>query len=114
MAQDKMISEDTCLFDRDKAIYPHSASYSPHRDFAVEVAAHNWETQVFANVPDDDNDHAPEFLMDLVAYMGIKARSGEIVKEDTLADFFEDVGCKYHEHSIVMRPCYKDKLDFLP
>ncbi|KAF2123498.1 hypothetical protein P153DRAFT_401972 [Dothidotthia symphoricarpi CBS 119687] len=87
-------------------IYDYTREDSPFRQFAVDIALYSWTPTVYSNRA--VKQFPPAFLGELLAAAGPFVRSTES------ADAMEDPlnlndPCKYHEHVLLGKPCYKTK-----
>jgi len=105
LAQEKIASGDDDMMIAATRFYTKiSVPYRGHRDFAVAIAAHFWDRQRFEYVPNFD--YPTQFVKDLVAYIGPPLRVRGIPAA-SVQNFFKNVGCKYHAHTTLKKPCYK-------
>ncbi|KAI4923476.1 hypothetical protein J4E85_008514 [Alternaria conjuncta] len=101
---EKMISEDMIMLHVPLAVYEIGGKIPAHRKFAVDGVAHFWNDGDFEKLEDDK--FPPKFILDLAKYMGSNMRHKHVAAEDD-EKFFENVGCKYHAHVALNKPCYK-------
>ncbi|KAI4608649.1 hypothetical protein J4E83_009086 [Alternaria metachromatica] len=104
LMQEKMISEDVHMLEMPDTVYGIDVILPAHRQFAVDTAAHLWGELTFNNLEEDDNSRV--FIIDLLKYVSTKMRHNKVAKEKP-KDFFKDIGCKYHAHVALNKPCYK-------
>jgi hypothetical protein len=105
LLQEKMVTEDTYMFELAATIYANTSAPSTHRNFAIDVVAHFWDEDGFGDIREDDSPY--EFLGDLIKYIGPAMRREELGEEEEKEMFFRYAGCKYHEHVALNEPCYK-------
>ncbi|KAI4648979.1 uncharacterized protein J4E78_008496 [Alternaria triticimaculans] len=103
--QEKMISDEADLMNIPDIVYGIDDRLPAHRQFTVDIAAHCWSSSVFGDLKEDR--YPSEFMIDLLKYVGPKLRLSQVVEQDYKV-FFENVGCKYHEHARLKKPCYKE------
>ena len=101
---EKMVSEDMIMLHVPLAVYEICDTIPAHRQFAVDGVAHFWYDDDFENMEDDK--FPPKFVLDLAKYMGSNMRHRNVAAEDN-KEFFRDIGCKYHAHVALNKPCYK-------
>ncbi|KAF9695651.1 hypothetical protein EKO04_006359 [Ascochyta lentis] len=107
LATEKMSSDEEYTHSFPGYIYPTSPAQSPHRKLAVDIAVKVWHKESFLEAPKAD--HPSEFLADLVAELGSKARTGYLT-ETSVFDYFKAVApCNYHEHVLSTTKCYLEK-----
>ncbi|KAI4707138.1 hypothetical protein J4E89_008077 [Alternaria sp. Ai002NY15] len=87
-------------------IYNIDDGHSVHRKFAVDIAAHLWKPVTFHLVP--QYNYPRHFTEDLLQYFGQEERKKCRSMEQPAETFFKDVGCKYHAHVALKKPCYKE------
>ena len=103
--QEKMISEEDYIMTHvPKTVYGIDDQVPAHRQFVVDIAAHLWTDRRFEEIEEDDC--PPEYLMDILKHIGPKMRYDKVAQKE-YEDFFKDVGCKYHAHVALNKPCYK-------
>ncbi|KAI4690366.1 hypothetical protein J4E81_007519 [Alternaria sp. BMP 2799] len=102
--QEKMLSEGVSIVCVPGAVYGTDDQLQAHRQFVVDLVAHVWPASIFNDFTEENC--PAEFMIDLVKYIGQKMRQGEVAVEE-YEDFFKDVGCKYHAHVALNKPCYK-------
>ena len=103
--QEKMISDEADMMDIPNIVYGIDGQLPAHRQFAVDTAAHGWSADLFDDLK--EYGYSSEFVVDLLKYVGPKMRLNQAVEQD-YKGFFENVGCKYHEHARLKKPCYKE------
>jgi hypothetical protein len=110
MATDKMRCEGYYA-DLPNDVYQHSSERSLHCQLALDVTVYTWPGFEFKLV--EHREHGMEFLTDLIGAMGAKLRIGfeeKLIEEVLSADMDS---CKYHDHKIACKPCYRDKRKFM-
>ncbi|KZM24655.1 uncharacterized protein EKO05_0007087 [Ascochyta rabiei] len=105
IAVEKMSSDEEYTLALPGYIYPTSNAQSPHRKLAVDVKV--WLGHSFQRAPKAD--HLSEFLADLIADLGCKART-RYVGEMGIYEYLKGVApCKYHEYTLSTAACYLAK-----
>jgi len=104
--QEKIISEgDMIMIHVPETVYMIDDQVPAHCQLFVDIAAHLWGDWRFEEMEEDD--YPSEFLMDLLKHVSKKMRHNKVAREKP-EDFFKDVGCKYHAHVALNKPCYKE------
>ncbi|KAI4673609.1 uncharacterized protein J4E88_008665 [Alternaria novae-zelandiae] len=103
---EKIISDEHYIMTHVlETVYGIDDQVPAHRQLVVDVAAHLWTDKIFEEIEEDD--YPPKYLMDILKQIGPKMRVAQVVEQDHEA-FFQDVGCKYHAHVALNKPCYKN------
>jgi len=103
-AQEKMLFEKATMTYIPHVVYGIHDQLPAHRQFAVDVAAQFWTEDTF-NILEEDS-YSRAFMIDLLKSIGLKMRRRALAMEDH-EEFFRDIGCKYHAHIALNKPCYK-------
>ncbi|KAI4682735.1 uncharacterized protein J4E84_007199 [Alternaria hordeiaustralica] len=101
---EKMVFEDMIMLHVPLAVYAICDKIPAHRQFAVDGVAHLWDDDDFENL--EDEKWPSKFILDLAKYMGSNMRHKNVADED-YEKLFENIGCKYHAHVALNKPCYK-------